>query len=87
MMDILRFLIYMAISESDFMEARETNMGGINNTERRPLRGRLYNNHRHSHVPASGGAPTNVREGNWCTIMVACNCPRNSLLKIKKIGF
>ena len=40
--------------------------------------------HRHSHVPASGAAPTNVREGNWCTNMVALNCPRNSLLKIKK---
>jgi hypothetical protein len=43
--------------------------------------------HRHSHVTASGVAPTNVHEGNWCDIMVACNSPRNSLLKIKKRGF
>jgi hypothetical protein len=43
--------------------------------------------HQHSHVPASGAAPTNVREGNWCTIMVACDSPRNSLLKIKKYHF
>jgi len=43
--------------------------------------------HRHSHVTASGVAPTNVHEGNWCSIMVASHSPRNSLLKIKKRGF
>jgi hypothetical protein len=43
--------------------------------------------HRHSHVTASGVAPTNVHEGNSCTIMIASHSPRNSLLKIKNRDF
>lgn len=41
----------------------------------------------HSHVPASGAAPTNVREGSWYILILTVTCPRNSLLKIKKYPF
>jgi len=43
-----------------------------------------------SHVPAKGDGPSDVREGIEDVIILTLDCPRNSLLKIKKycvLGF